>query len=261
MSQRVIRYRDELNDDFAGTTIKTERVDGSFRYLRGRGFETLSCIVYRFIALPIAYLISKLYLGARFENRKNLKKLEGGYFIYANHTRHLDPFMPPLAAFPRRAYTVANPDAVSIKGIKRLVMLLGCLPLPTGLSGMKGFADALERRVSQGSCVAIFPEAHVWPFYTGIRPFPSTSFRYPAKLGSPCVPVTAVYRKRRGLFRFCKKPAMTFIIGEPVFPDMSLGLKDRAKKLRDEVYGQMCAACASRENVEYIKYLKDGGAA
>ncbi len=256
MSGRVIYYRDELHDDFAGTSITAQTVDGSFRYTRGGLFEARSSLLYRLVALPLAYLISKLYLGVRFKNRKALKGLKGGYFIYGNHTRVLDVFMPPLAAFPRRAYTVSSPDAVSIKGLRRLVMLLGCLPLPTGVSGMEGFCGAVQKRIAQGACVAVFPEAHVWPFYTGIRPFPATSFRYPAKLGVPCVSVTATYRKRRGLFRLCRRPATTFWVGEPQFPDMSLPLKERAQRLRDAVYAEMCEVSSTRENVEYIKYVK-----
>ena len=201
-AERVYAYSDPLNDDFAGTNITTCRVGKEFRFVRSSLlWRAVSFVVYYVIAFPIVWLVARLYLGLRFENKKVLRQLRGkGFFLYGNHTQILDAFLPAIAAFPRRAYIVAGPDVVSIPGIKHLVMLLGALPIPTEMSAMRGFLDAISLRYRQNACVAMFPEAHIWPYYTGIRPFPDTSFRYPVKENAPAVAMVVTYRKRKGLF-------------------------------------------------------------
>ncbi len=70
-----------------------------------------------------------------------------------------------------------------------------------------------------GACIGIFPEAHIWPFYTGVRPFVGTSFRYPVKLHAPVVAMAVTYRKRRGLFCWVKRPpGMTVTFSAPMYP-------------------------------------------
>ena len=97
----------------------------------------------------------------------------------------------------------------------------------------------------------IYPEAHIWPYYTHIRPFPDGSFGYPAKDGTPVFCFVNTYQKRGNK----RKPRMTTYIDGPFYPDMELPLKQRRKKLRDEVYAQMCKR-AELSNVEVIQYIK-----
>ncbi len=254
--RKTIVYKNLLEDDFAGTAIKKEEVGADFPYIRDSlAWKICSWLLYYLVAIPIVYGISKLYLGMRFENRKALRGLSsGGYFFYCNHTHLLDVFIIPLAAFPKRVYTVAGADAVSIRGLKRLVMLLGCLPIPTKISALPGYRKVIRRRYEEGSCIAIFPEAHIWPYYTGIRPFGDTSFTYPARLDAPVVAATVTYRRRRGLFRFCRKPGMTVHIGSPIYGE-GAGPRERKIILRDQVYAYMCKTVSERENIAYIRYV------
>ena len=52
---------------------------------------------------------------------------------------------------------------------------------------MKEFRKAIAYRVGQNQSVAIFPEAHVWPYYTGIRPFSDASFQFAVDTGNRCI--------------------------------------------------------------------------
>ncbi len=45
--------------------------------------------------------------------------------------------------------------------------------------------------------MTIFPEAHVWPYYTGIRPFGEAAFHYPVATGKPVYTMTVTYQRRR----------------------------------------------------------------
>ncbi|MBQ9046123.1 MAG: 1-acyl-sn-glycerol-3-phosphate acyltransferase [Oscillospiraceae bacterium] len=255
-NDRVQYYSDPVNDDFAGTSINTCEVGADFPYVRSSVlWKGLSFLVYYIIAVPIVFLVSKLYLGLRFENRKAPRSLRGaGYYLYGNHTRVLDAFVPAMAAYPKKAYIIAGPDAVSISGLKHIVMMLGALPIPTELSAMRAFLEAVSQRYKENNCVAIYPEAHIWPFYTGIRPFSDTAFRYPVKENAPVIAMVTTYRKRKGLFQLLKKPGMTVIFSDPMFPDPSLSPRKAQRELRDRVYRFMEETAEGREQVEYIRY-------
>ena len=255
---KTIYYSDPLHDDFAGNHIDTQQVGADFPFVhQSRLWNKAAWRVYYIIAIPLVFLICKCYLGLKFENRKAVRKLPKGtgFFLYGNHTRNQDAFLPSMAAFPRKAYVIAGPDAVSIRGIRNLVQMLGVIPIPTGVHAMKEFLEAVYQRSGEGQCVAMFPEAHIWPFYTGIRPFPDTSFRYPVKSGLPMIAMVTTYRTRRGLFRFCRKPGMTVTLSDPIYPDPELAPKAAQAKLRDQAYEFMTRIAATHENVEYYRYL------
>ena len=253
---RVRYYSDPVNDDFAGTNINTCQVGADFPFVRSSAaWKVIAFIVYYIIAIPIVFLVSKLYLGLRFENREALRSLRGkGFYLYGNHTQVLDAFVPAMAAFPKKAYIIAGPDVVSIPGLKHIVMMLGALPIPTELSAMPGFLAAISQRYKEKGCIAIYPEAHIWPFYTGVRPFSDTSFHYPVKENAPVVAMVTTYRRRKGLFRWVKKPGMTVVFSEPMTPDPSLPPRKAQQELRDRVYRFMKETAEGRDQVEYIRY-------
>ena len=257
--KRVIYYSSLENDDFAGTDITRGTLDESFTYIRKNVFWRIAeFIMYYLIALPIVFLICTLGFGLRIKNRRALKKVRGtGYFLYGNHTHFSDAYISPIAAFPKKAFIIANPDAVFIKGIRQIVMMLGCLPIPTSRKAMPKFVDAVNTRIAEGNCVAIYPEAHIWPYFTGIRPFSANAFHYQAKLGVPAVPMTMTYRRRKlfGLIPL-NAPGMTLTIGEPILPDMSLSERERRQQLRDAVYAEMKRVSDAAEQYEHILYVK-----
>ena len=119
---------------------------------------------------------------------------------------------------------------------------------------MRGFLDAISLRYRQNACVAMFPEAHIWPYYTGIRPFPNTSFRYPVKENAPAVAMVVTYRKRKGLFRFLKRPAITVSFSEIMMPDSSLTPRRAQRALRNRALAFMEAVAGSKDQICYIRY-------
>ncbi len=252
-AEKVIYYSDLLNDDFAGNSIKKKDVDENFKFVhKSKLWNIVADIVYYVIAVPLVYLMCKIILGLKFKNRKALKKLrKSGYYLYGNHTQMLDAYLPSMAAFPKRAYILANADAVSLPCLKNIVTMLGVIPIPTKLSGMKKFLDAISTRFQENACIAVFPEAHIWPFYTGIRPFKSTSFKYPVKENAPVVAMVTTYRKRL----FFKRPAMTVTISEPMYIDNSLPIHEAQEEIRNRVYDFMVSVSQSEENIEYIRYI------
>lgn len=255
-NERVFYYSDPLNDDFAGTDIKTCRLPVDFCYIhKSFVWNVLSFLLYYVVALPIVWLTAKIWLGLKFENRSVLRNLRGkGFFLYGNHTQVLDAYIPALAAFPKRSYILANPDAVSIPGIKNIVMMLGALPIPSEVSGFRRFLDAITTRCNQNACIAVYPEAHIWPYYTGVREFCDTSFRYPVLTDAPAVAMVTTYRKRKGLFGLSKRPGMTVRFSEVFYPDKTLTAKEAQSKLRRQAFDFMDGVSRNTPQVAYIRY-------
>ncbi len=259
--EKVYYYSDELNDDFAGTDITRRELPADYEYLN-KGFlrRFLRGIIYHGVVKPASFVYTRLIKRVSYVGKKKMKGYKkGGAFIYGNHTSMLlDAINPTYLAFPRSADIIINADAVSIKGIGWLVKLIGGIPIPQGFHAMARFTAALEEAIHKKHWIAIYPEAHIWHYYTKIRPFAATSFAYPVRLGTPVFCYTMTYHKRKR----SKYPKRVVYVDGPFFADGSLPPKAAAKKLRDEVYNAMCAR-AETSDCEYIKYVyrpKDGEA-
>ena len=257
MAKKTIYYSDLLNDDFANTALNKKPIPSDFPFAVTNPFwRILEFVFYRLIATPIVWLIGKVGFGLRIKNRRALRKLRGtGYYLYGNHTQGMmDAYTPTLVAFPKHAYIIVGSAAVSSSLLRLPVQLLGGIPIPDSLKGLQNFMKALSLRISGKSVVTIYPEAHIWPWYTGIRPFSDTSFAYPVNDGVPAVAFVTTYRKRKVFTKL--PPCLTVIVSEPFYPDASLNKCDAKQKLRDEVYGFMCREASNPGNYAYYEYIK-----
>ncbi len=254
MRRKVIEYEDELNDEFSTARITPRKIDGSWRYCHDSRWKRFTHLFwYRWVFTPIAYFHSKLVFCHRVEGREKLKDFERtGYFLYGNHTQPVgDAFMVNLVNFPKHNYIIVHPNNVSIPLLGRITPSLGALPLPDDGAAYRNFLRAVEKRIGEGHTVVIYPEAHIWPYYTGIRPFSDDSFLYPVKLGVPVFCFTNTYQKRR----WRKKPRIVTYVDGPFYPDPSLPPRERRRALRDQVFGAMEERSGSSE-VVWIEYRK-----
>ena len=252
--RKIIYYQDELNDEFSTAQITPKRIDGSYIYCHDSAIKKFTQFFwYRIIATPIALLYIQVVFHQKTVNKKALKGYKNvGYFMYGNHTQDIgDAFLPNLLNFPKRDYFIVHPNNVSMPVLGKITPSLGALPLPDDMAAYKNFLSAVDRRISEGHTVVIYPEAHIWPFYTGIRNFPDTSFHYPVKADAPCFCFTNTYQKRR----WSKKPRIVTYIDGPFYPNKELPAKKRKSELRDRVYECMSKRAESSE-VEWIKYIK-----
>lgn len=253
MKDKIIYYTDELNDEFSGITQETICVDENFKY-DNRNFlwNITSFIFWKVIVLFFTFIYIKVFLRVKFINKSVIRNhMKTGGFIYANHTHQFsDAFSPNILCVPKFSYTICNADNVSAPGCKNLMMMLGLIPIPTKRSGLAKFMQRVEE-VSKKNFITIYPEAHIWPYYTKIRPFTNVSFRYPIKFNKPVFSLTTVYKKRK----YSRKPRIEIFVDGPFFPDNNLEFKLQQQKLRDEVYNAMVNR--SKENeIEMIKYIK-----
>ena len=253
--RKVVYYRDPLTDDFAGTHIETGVIDETYPYKHGWFWNACSAALYAF-AVPIVWFLHRVIGGVRFVDRGKRKQVKGPCFLYGNHTAMFDAYTPALLSFSRRADVLAGADAFSIRGIRTIVQMLGGLAIPNRRSGMKHFMDAVRYEYARGRDIAIFPEAHIWPYYTGVRPFTATSFSYPVKLGAPVFAYFVAYSEPKGLEKLFRKARTRVYLSDPIYPDPKLSHKDAQKDLRDRVYAFMEETAKAHSTYAVIEYVR-----
>lgn len=250
----VTYYSDELNDEFSTAQITPRTIDGSYWYgddsLR---WKILHLFLYKIVAWPIARVFMFLKYRHKIVNREILKDTKDtAFFIYGNHTNPgADALIPTFTCRPKHVFLIVHPNNVSIPGLGSATGYLGAIPLPDNLEATRNFMATLDLRVKEKRSIMIYPEAHIWPFYTKIRPFTDSSFKFPVKYKTPVYCLTNTYQKRR----FSETPRMVTYVDGPFYPDENLNAKEQRKDLRDKVYNAMVER-SKNNNVELIKYIK-----
>ena len=253
-NRAVIYYNDELNDEFSEAVIKPRKIDETYKYKRSIMWNIASLIFQNVLSMPIKFVYAKFKLGIKFVGKDKFKPYrKTGFFLYGNHTQVFgDTFIPSLADFPKRNFFIVNPENISMKGSGWLVELLGAIPVPGNVSATKKFMDRIEELQDKNCSITIYPEAHIWPYYTKIRPFKSVSFKYPVKYNKPSFCFVNTYQacgKNKDKVRI-----VTYIDG-PFFPNENLSFKQAQEDLRNRIYETMCKR-SQNSNIEVIKYIK-----
>lgn len=248
----VIYYRDPLRDEFSGIRREPFTVDRRFPFLReGRLYRFLKFIVYRVAVTPVAFLYCRMKFRLRIVGREKLKG-QRGYFLYGNHTQApADGFLSAVVPFPTETHVLVNSDNVALPGTRTLMQMLGALPIPTARDGFPTFEAAVRHHIEKGRCVVVFPEAHIWPYATVIRPFTAVSCRYPVALSTPSFTFTVTYRaSKRG------KPRMVVFVDGPFFGEGDTR-KEQQQSLREKLLAAMKSRAETPENHAFIRYERE----
>lgn len=249
---KKVRYYREYTDDFSVSKSQDFTLPDSYDFIKNDFLSRLLSAVVYFLAIVFSSVYLRLFMHLKITGKSKFRKVSGGYFIYGNHTQSVgDVFIPALAAKPRRIYTIVSTANYGIPVIGKILRPLGALPIISTLKGMRNLEAAIKKRIEAGHPIVIYPEAHVWDYYTGIRPFSDTSFKFPVKLNLPAFSMTSTYRKSK-LFR---KPVINVIIDGPFYPEGET-VKEKARDLHEKVYNSMCEN-AKQSNVNYIEYKKE----
>lgn len=257
VAKKKTLFYSSFEDDFEQTQNQNFKLPDDYKWIKKDPLSKFLGVFTYALAIVFSSVYCHLFLGVRIKGKKLLKNSKKtGAFIYGNHTQPIgDVFNPALACFPySRIYTVVSPANYALPIIGKILPYLGALPIPDTVTGMKKFTEALNERLDDGHPIVIYPEAHIWPYYTKIRPFPDTSFKFPVKAKKPSFAMTATYQKRR----WRKRPKITIYIDGPFFADETLSRKEQPRKLAEDVFKCMSRR-AELSNCEYITYKHRDG--
>ncbi len=252
MDKKTIYYKDELNDEFSEAKIIPRKIDENYKYVHKNFLWLILAFLFNIIAIPVKFIYPKIKFRIKYVGKEKLKKYKNsGYFVYVNHTQPFaDTFIPSNPIFPKRNYIIVNPENVSMPVLGNCVQMLGAIPIPSNKEAMKNFLNKINDVINKKCAITIYPEAHIWPYYTKIRPFKSVSFKYPVDLKVPVFCMTNTYVKRKNTN---KVNIVTYIDG-PFLPDETLSKQEQKSDLRNRVYEQMSKR-SENSNIEKIKYI------
>jgi len=249
----VIYYENELEDEFSTARITPKTIDSSYDYDGGILRKTGRFFLYRLIVTPLAFLYLKIKYHHKIVNRNCLKQArDTGFFLYGNHTNPVaDALIPTILCCPAGASVIVHPNNVSMPVLGKITPSLGAIPLPDDRSAMKNFQKALNQVMEKKEGIAIYPEAHIWPYYTGIRNFKDSSFRYPVQYQVPVFCFTNTYHKKR----FGKTPKIITYMEGPFYAKEEGSLREQKKNLHAQVMASM-KENSKKNTVELIRYVK-----
>ena len=255
--ERIFYYENEEDDP-----IKTKEQEKKEKVTLPEGYEFIpknpfvrmySSILFRCFKV-FARFYARFYLHMDIVGRKKFKKAKGtGYVIYANHTNPFhDAFSPALVA-DRRIFTIISPVNLKLPGIGKYLPMIGGIPLGTNEAEKKAMNEAVDKRIKQKKCLVIYPEAHVWPYYTGIRKFPAgdKSFKYATRNNVPIFTMITTYHKSK--VKGQARPDMTVYVDGPFYPDPDKTEDENRAKLAEEAYESM-VKWSKKSTYEYFQY-------
>ena len=256
-NKKIIYYKNKLEDEFSTKKIVPIKIDENYNYYHNVVWNFFSFVLQNIISIPVKYFYAKLKFHIKFIGKEKFRECkESGYFIYANHTQNFaDTFIPSLANYPRRSFFIVNPENISMKGLKKVVELLGAIPVPGDVRSSKNFLGIIKNYISKNRSITIYPEAHIWPYYTKIREFKSVSFKYPVQLDVPIYTITNTYQKNKNK----DKINITSYIDGPFYPNKELNIKKAQEELRNIAYKTMTVR-SKNSSYEHIIYKHSEGA-
>lgn len=258
--ERVFYYESE-EDDPIKTSEQEKKVEvglpEGYEFIPKNPFKRLyGSILYRSFKLFGQYY-ERGYWQAKIYGREKLKEARGkGYVIYANHTNPFHDVFGPAIAADRRIFTVISPVNLKVPGIGKYLPLIGGMPLGKSKEEKQAFNEAVDKRLAQKKCLVIYPEAHVWPYYTGIKKFPAgdKSFKYATRNNLPIFTMTTTYHKRKDKKRG-DLPRMDVYIDGPFWPDATKSEEENRADLAKKAYESM-VELSKKNTYEYFEYKK-----
>ena len=213
--------------------------------------------VVRFLLYILVWPITTIRLGLKIEGREILKKhretLKKGVISCSNHVHLWDYLCIMKAVRPFRTNVLSW--APNINGENgTLIRMVGGIPIPdTDLAATKTYFKTVTEHLRNGGWLQIYAEGSMWEYYAPIRPFKPGTARFACECERPVLPIGFSYREpgwiRKHLFR--QIACFTLRIGEPIFPDGSLPLKERRTDLTIRCHDAVCrlAGIEPKENL------------
>lgn len=185
-------------------------------------------------------------LGLKIAGRKNLKKhrkelKKTGVVTVSNHIHRLDYMCIQMLMEPRQMRVLVWDK--NLKGENKFfIRYVGGIPVPVNDTGAtKAMMHQVTDYLGSGGVLHVDPEGSMWEYYMPIRPFKPGAFHFAVNCGVPVLPFAFSYREPKGIQKlFYKKALVTLNVGEPIYPDLSLGRREAILKLTEDTHAAVC---------------------
>ncbi|WEV70944.1 1-acyl-sn-glycerol-3-phosphate acyltransferase [Lactobacillus sp. ESL0785] len=246
-------YYQQTTDDIVASKQQNYQLPSNYAIFPTTRLKKIWAKVLRPLAWLISHIYTKFILKVHFVGREKLTaNKKQGFFIYGNHTQTFGDVVMPLSILPAQDYyALAAPANWGIPILGKLVLPYFGLPVSHERNLFRQLITAVKQVITAKKVVVIYPEAHVWPYYTKIRPFPATSMHFPVTLNAASYAMTTTYHKPK----FGHKPHVIVYLDGPFYPDTHLHKKQAQEKLHDQIVTAMNKRAAT-SNYNYCTYHK-----
>ena len=196
------------------------------------------------IVFPLLLLTHGLKIHGRKKMKQYKKEFKNGAITISNHVFMWDYICILKAIRPIRQKLLAW--KINFEGPNGpLIRNVGGMPIPTGnIRAMVKYGKAIDEVLENKEWLHVYPEGSMWFFYPDIRPLKPAVFKYAVKHNKPVIPLTFTFRKRKGITKlFTKAPFVDLHVGDPIFPDGSLPVKEAIDKMHKDSYHIMQTMC------------------
>ncbi len=199
----------------------------------------------RILLYTIVFPATYVRLGLRTKGKENLKKhraeIENGVISCSNHIHLWDYICVMKAAKPKKTNVLVWAPNVSGEN-GTLIRLVGGIPIPKhDMKATKTYLNSLKELLN-GGWLHVYSEGSMWEYYQPIRPFKHGAAYLACAFDRPILPMAFSYRKpgfiRRKLFR--QIALLNLNVGEPLYPDKSLPMKQRKRDLTVRSHEAVC---------------------
>ncbi len=269
-------YYKDYDENFVKTKNQAKKIPDDYQWIKRNPFAIIfGAIAFRILKV-YGFFYAKIILHLKVEGAEKINNYrykassrnatqkyaklgqsslsgKGGYYVYANHTLPLGDVFNSALYNPVHPYYICDSSNLGIPILGPILPFVGALPIPDSIRGKKHLFDAISYRAKRGNAIIIYPEAHVWPYYTKIRPFGTAAFNFPIRDDLPVFTATTVFNqpKKEG-----KKPRITIYIDGPFYPKgEKLTKKEKIKSLHYQVAQQLTKR-AKLSDYEYHEYEK-----
>ena len=220
--------------------------DKDYPYIdRSRLFRFKQFLV-RVLLYILVFPVATVRLGLRIKGRKIIKKnkklLKNGVVSCANHVHLWDYIAVMKAIRPFRSNLLAWDKNVRGENAT-LIRMVGGIPIPQGdVHATGAFVRTTKDLLKGGGWLHIYAEGSMWEYYMPIRPFKSGIGYFSVQCDKPILPMAFSYREpswiRKKIFR--QTACFTLTIGEPLFPNETLGRKERETDIVKRAHESVC---------------------
>ena len=174
---------------------------------------------------------------------EHIKKTKKGAILTCNHFNPYDSlaiekvFLDNHILWFKKLYKVIREGNYTNSPGKYGFLFKNCdtLPLSSNMETMIKFMKAVETILKKGDYILIYPEQSMWWNYRKPKPLKPGAYKIAAKNNVPIIPIfiTMNDSSKIGKDGFPIQE-YTINIEEPIYPDTSLSVKERAEKMRQD---------------------------
>lgn len=216
------------------------KVDENYRYFPKNLLFFVGNQILRVLVFTILPIWNQFFFGLKVEGKEILKKHEGKAITICNHVHMLDCTMIGCIDPKKSIYYPTLKSNLEIPFIRFLVKLLGGMPIPQTTKALDHFRQAVKQVFQQGKLIHMYPEAMLYPYYDGIRPFKKGAFSFSYDYNTPIIPMVITYRPATGIRKYLKqKPFLTLTILNPIYPNQENERTQEIEYLKETCYQTM----------------------